>query len=133
MSHTILNSCHVFIFQYRIFRPRTVLFLTIDFCSLVKFSILSSIFLNILITIILKSVPDDLTIWISGPFTDLFLLSIYFPWSFTLVCLVIFDECQTLCTKNWTLNDDDVIFYRGFILFSDRQLGWGGEGGERLT
>ena len=114
-------------FSYCIFRPRTILFLTTDFCSLVKFSILS-IFLNILITIILKSVPDDLTIWISGPFTDLFLLSIYFPWSFTLVCLVIFDECQTLCTKNWTLNDDDVIFYRGFILFSDRQLGWGGEG-----
>ena len=74
--------------------------------------------------------PDDLTIWISEPFTDLFLLSVYFPWSFTLVCLAIFDECQTLCMKNWTLNDDDVIFYRGFILFSDRQLEWGGEGGK---
>lgn len=129
MSYTILNSSHVYIFSYCIFRPRTILFLTTDFCSLVKFSILPSIFMNILITVILKSVPDDLTIQISEPFTDLlFLLSVYFPWSFTLVCLVISDECQTLCMKNWTLNDDDVIFYRGFILFSDRQWKWGGEG-----
>ena len=79
----------------------------------------------------LKSVPDDLNIWISGPSIDLFLLSIYFHWSFTLVRLVIFNECQTLSMKNWTLNDDDVIFfYRGFILSSDRQLEWGGERGK---
>ena len=48
------------------------------------------------------------------------------PLVFTLVCLVIFDKCQMMCMKNWT--QDDVIFYRGFILFSDTQLGEGGEG-----
>ena len=91
-----------------------------------KFPILSSIFLNIFIRLILKSVSDDLNIWISGPSVDLFLLSVYFPWSFTLVYLVIFDECQTVCIKHWTL-DDVIFFYRWFILSSDRQLECGEE------
>ena len=131
MSSMLLNPSHVFIFQLLHFSPRAILFFTTDSCSLVKFSNLSSIFLNILITVILKSVPDDLNTWISGPsihllpFVSLFPLVLYFG------ILVIFDECQTLCMKNCTLNDDDVIFYRGFILSSDSQVECAGEG-ERL-
>lgn len=104
----LLNSSRVYFSVTAFFSPSTILFFTTDSSSLMKFSILSSIFLDILIIVSFKSVSGDLNIWICGPSIDLFLLSIYFPWSFTLVCLVIFYKFQILRMKNWT--PGDVIF-----------------------
>lgn len=88
-------SINFLISDIRIFSSRISIWLFYtDSSSVMKFSILPSIILNVLVTIIFKPIPNHSNIWV----ICLLLWSIYFSILFS-AYVIIFIECQILCLK----------------------------------